>query len=185
VLSVVLGLSKPTYAVVAFAYLLPLLDRERRRDSWVLLVPVAAGVLVSTAWQRATTSLFVCDVRYFDIRPRPGDQTTTILTQPWRFAGASAVAFVDHGAQWTKDVTTVGGRIVNWPTGIAVAVFLGFLALAFQQDRAPARRLAVRDRLGLLMVFVLGILAVGRVAPLLQHPRCTSAPGCTPACSCP
>ncbi|MDQ1431625.1 MAG: putative rane protein, partial [Actinomycetota bacterium] len=81
VLSVVLGLSKPTYAVVALAYLVPLLDRARRRDSWVLLVPVAAGVLVSTAWQRATASLFVCAVRYFGLRPRPGDQATTILTQ--------------------------------------------------------------------------------------------------------
>jgi hypothetical protein len=160
VLSMVLALAKPTYAVVALVYLVPLLDRERRRDSWVLLAPVAAGVLVSAAWQRATASLFVCDVRYFGIRPRPGDQATTILSQPWRFAGASVTAFADHGARWMQDVTTIGGRIVNWPTGIAVAAFLGFVVLACQQDRTPARPLAVRERLGLGVVFLLGVLAV-------------------------
>jgi hypothetical protein len=70
------------------------------------------------------------------------------------------VAFADHGAEWTRDLATVGGRIVNWPTGVAVAGLLGFFLLAFQQDRPPARRLAMQERLGLLVVFVLGILAV-------------------------
>jgi hypothetical protein len=121
---------------------------------------VVAGAAVSAVWQRATASRFVCDVRYFGIHPRPGDQTHTILTEPWRFAGASVTALGDHGAQWIRDTTTIAGRILDWPTAVAVVVFVGFLVLACQQDRPPARRLGVRDRGGLLLVAVLGFLAV-------------------------
>jgi hypothetical protein len=158
--TLLLALSKPTYVVVALAYLLPLLDRTRRRDSWVLLVPVVVGGVVSTVWQRATASLFVCDQRFFGIHARPGEQAKTILTQPWRFGGAAATALGDHGTDWIRDVVTIGGRIVDWPTAVAVVVFAGFVVLACQQDRSPVRRLAWRERGGLLVVAVLGYLGV-------------------------
>jgi hypothetical protein len=160
VFTLLLALSKPTYVVVALAYLLPLLDRARRRDSWVLLVPVAVGAAVSVVWQRATASLFVCDQRFFGIHAQPGKQTETIVSEPWRFAGAAFTALGDHGSTWIRDVVTVSGRIVDWPTAVAVVVFLGFVLLACQQDRSPVRRLGWRDRGGLLVVAVLGYLGV-------------------------
>ena len=160
VLTVLLGLSKPTYVVVALAYLVPLLERARRRDSWVLLLPVAAGVAVSAVWQRATANLFVCDARFFGLHPRPGDQMETILTEPWRFAGASVTALSDHGVNWMRDSVWISGRILDWPTAIGVVVFAGFLVLACQQDRAPARPLGGRDRAGLFVVGLLGFFAV-------------------------
>ena len=51
---VLLALAKPTYVVVALCYLVPLLDRARRRGSWPLLVPVGVGIAVSALWQRGT-----------------------------------------------------------------------------------------------------------------------------------
>jgi hypothetical protein len=160
VFTLLLALSKPTYVVVALAYLLPLLDRRRRHDSWPLLVPVGLGVAASAVWQRATASLFVCDQRFFGIHARPGDQTQTIITQPWRFAGAAITALGDHRSTWIRDLVTISGRIVDWPTGVAIVVLVGFIVLACQQDRPPVRRLALRDRGGLLVVAILGYLGV-------------------------
>jgi len=159
-LSLLLGLVKPTYVVIALLYLLPLLDRARRRDSWKLLVPVALGGLASTVWQRANSSRFVCDVRFFQIEPSPRDQLHAILTSPWRFLEAVGKAGFHQSGRWVRDVVPIMDRVMIWPLVVSVLVTIGFVVLACQQDRMPRRSLRIGERAAIFAVFVIGVLAV-------------------------
>jgi hypothetical protein len=159
-LSLFLGLVKPTYVVIALLYLLPLLDRARRRFSWKLLVPVALGGLASTVWQRANSSRFVCDVRFFHIEPSPHDQVRAIVKAPWRFLEAVGKAGFHQSGRWVRDVVPIMDRVMIWPLVVSVLVVVGFVALACQQDRAPLRRLRLGERVAIFGVFVIGVLAV-------------------------
>lgn len=158
--SLLLGLVKPTYIVVALLYLLPLLDRTRRRASWKLLVPVVLGGLASTAWQRANSSRFVCDVRFFEIEPNPHEQVRSILRSPWRFLEAVGKAGFHHSGRWVRDVVPIMDRVMIWPLVVSVLVLVGFVVLACQQDRAPVRRLRLGERAAIFGVFVIGVFAV-------------------------
>ncbi len=159
-LSLALGLVKPTYVVISLLYLLPLLDRDRRRGSWKLLVPVALGGLASTVWQRANSSRFVCDVRFFQIEPNPRDQVHAILTAPWRFLEAVGKAGFHQSGRWVRDVVPIMDRIMIWPLVVSVLVAVGFVVLACQQDRLPPRPLRISERAAIFAVFVVGIFAV-------------------------
>lgn len=159
-LSLLLALAKPTYVVVALAYLVPLLDRARRRGSWPLLVPVATGLAVSALWQRGTRSLFVCDVRFFGVPTAPGSQTDAILTRPWDFLASSVRAFGEHGGRWTRELATVADRVVEWPLVVSALALVLFVLIACQQDRAPIRQLLIRERVAFVAIFLIGYLAV-------------------------
>ncbi len=90
VLSVALGLCKPSYVVVALCYLLPLLGPARRLASWPLAIPLALGVGVSALWQTSQEHLFVCDTRFFGAQLDPDAQRHAILTNPLSLVGAGA-----------------------------------------------------------------------------------------------
>jgi hypothetical protein len=160
VLSVALGLCKPSYVVVALCYLLPLFGPLRRLSYWPLAIPIVLGLGLSAVWQASQVHLFVCDSRYFGVKLDPTRQRQDLIANPLRAVGASCRAAVDYGDKWTGDLVTIGARVVDWPVVIAVVVLLGFLLLAIQRD--PAERFEVhwQQRSFLVGVFALGYLAV-------------------------
>ena len=101
-LSVALGLCKPSYVVVALCYLLPLLSRSRRRAYWPLGIAVAAGIGVSTLWQTTQSHLFVCDNGFFGVQLDPSRQRHAIATNPLRLVGAGCRALVDYRGKWER-----------------------------------------------------------------------------------
>lgn len=159
-LSLLLALAKPTYVIVTLVFLVPLVDRTRRRGSWPLLVPVGVGLGLSALWQRATSSLFVCDVRFFGVPTASGAQTHEILTRPWDFLAAAGRALGEHGGRWTRELMTIADRVVEWPLVVTVLAAAFFVVLACQQDRAPVRRLRVPERAAFVGIFLVGYLVV-------------------------
>jgi hypothetical protein len=159
-LSLALGLCKPSYVLVAFCYLLPLLGPGRRLAYWPLAIPAALGIGVSAVWQTSQAHLFVCDTRFFGVSLDPARQRHAILTNPVRLAGAGCRVAVDYGDNWARDLITVGGRVVDWPVLVSVLVLVGFLVLAIQRD--PAERFALhwQQRTFLLVVFAVAYFAV-------------------------
>jgi hypothetical protein len=160
VLSVALGLCKPSYAVVALCYLLPLFGSARRLSFWPLAIPVALGVGVSVIWQGSQEHLFFCDNRYFGAELDPGQQRHLLLTHPLSAVGAGSRAVLDFGDKWVGDLMTVAERVVNWPVVVAFLLLGAFFLLAVQ--RAPAERWTLhwQQRVFLLVVFVLAYYAM-------------------------
>ena len=86
VLSVLLGMCKPVYIVIAGCYLLPLLgSRERRARLWGLAPAAALGVLVTVVWNEIVGDLWRTDSTYFGIRPDPAERRHELITAPWHF----------------------------------------------------------------------------------------------------
>ena len=159
-LSVALGLCKPSYVVVALCYLLPLLSPSRRRAYWPLGIAVAAGIGVSTLWQTTQSHLFVCDNGFFGVQLDPSRQRHTIATNPLRLVGAGCRALVDYRGKWSGDLATIGARVVDWRVEVAVVVLIGFLFLAVPRD--PVERFALQwpQRVFVALVFVAAYFAV-------------------------
>jgi len=159
-LSVALGLCKPSYVVVALCYLLPLLGPARRRAYWPLGIAVAAGVGISALWQATQAHLFVCDTGLFGERPDPAQQRHALVANPLRLVGAGCRAVVDNGGKWSSDLVTVGGRVVAWPEQVAVLVLIALLFLAVQRDPRERFQLHWHQRAFVAFVFVVAYFAV-------------------------
>jgi hypothetical protein len=161
-LSIALAFCKPGYVVVAFAYLLPLVSRARRRREWPLaLAPVVAG-LVTLVWNLAVGGLWKSDAELFGVPVDPDRQRELLLTEPWHFAGAAITTVVDSAWQWIRTYTSVGLSVTDWPAGVGVAGSLVLLLVALQSFREPESRLRVASRLvvfGLLVLVV--VIALG------------------------
>ena len=142
-LSVALGLCKPSYVVVALCYLLPLLTpvtppgvlaaRDRRGGRHRRLDPVADDAV----------DLFVCDNGFFGVQLDPSRQRHTIATNPLRLVGAGCRAIVDYRGKWSGDLVTIGARVVDWHVEVAVVVLLAFLFLAVPRRPLRATRVAL------------------------------------------
>jgi uncharacterized membrane protein len=158
-LSALLGLCKPGYVVVAFAYVLPLLRRRGERDRalrWLAVAPVAA-MLLTVVWNAIVGGLWKTDASYFGVKVDPGRQQHLLLTQPWKFAWAAVATTFDSAWEWVRTYTAVGPSVTHWPSVVGVVAALVLLLVAFQSRREPAR-LVVRQRLLLLVLLVLVVL---------------------------
>jgi hypothetical protein len=160
VLSIALGLCKPSYAFVALCYLLPLIGARRDRSWWALGLPVVAGIGVSALWQSATEHLFICDSVFFGVQVDPGAQRHAAVTEPWRLVGASCRALADFGGDWTKDLAGVGDRVVGWSLGASLVVLALFMFLAVQRDTREGFDLSLGRRGALLAIALFTYLAV-------------------------
>jgi hypothetical protein len=159
-LSVALGLCKPSYVVVALCYLLPLLGPARRLAYWPLGIAVALGVGVSALWQTSKEHLFVCDSGFFGGALDPAQQRHSIVTNPARLVGAGCRAVVDYRGKWSGDLVTIGARVVDWRVEFAVLVLIGFLFLAVQRDPTERLELHWQQRVFVSLVFVVAYFAV-------------------------
>ena len=156
-LSALLGLCKPTYVVIAFAYLLPLLgSRERRARLWGLAPAAAFGVVVSVVWNQIVGNLWRTDSTYFGIRPNPPERRHELLTTPWHFAADALRTVPDQTWDWLKGLWGVGPSVTNWPAVVIVVAVLLFVAVALQRDRDEPRSLLWSQRALVLLLFVIG-----------------------------
>ena len=141
-LCVLLGLLKPTYAVLSLCFLLPLAaPRRDRKDRVVLLVaPVVVAIGASILWQAFSARYFVCDTgySYFSFNPDPAAQRSLILENPVRYIGEALASFWSYGGKYLREAATVGESTANWhPVGVVVA--LGAIVLAGTR-RDPSER---------------------------------------------
>jgi uncharacterized membrane protein len=159
-LALLLALGKPTYWLVALCYLLPLLAAPRPSGAVVLVAAPAAGALASTIWQRGTEHLFQCDIRYFGQSSAP-DQVHRLFTAPQEFLGDAARVLYDDAWKWTRQFVAFYRETVGPVPTVVVVLGLLLLACVAAQDGGGARpALRRRQRVFLLGVFVLGVLAV-------------------------
>lgn len=159
-LCVLLGLLKPTYAVLAACFLLPLAGPRRSRlDSLpAMVLPVGAAITASVLWQVYAAHFFVCDTVFFGFGPDPGAQRTQVLEQPFRYAGEVLASFWTYAGDYLREAVTIGETVANWHwLGIALAV--GALVLAGSRRDATERFSLTRTQRALL----LGIAFVGMV----------------------
>jgi hypothetical protein len=157
-----LGLLKPTYAVLGLCFLLPLVGRrqERKDPVWMLVAPAAVAVGASVVWQVFASHYFVCDTAYgyFGFAPDQDAQRELILGDPLRYAGEVLVSFWDFAGQYAREAATVGVTNANWHW-LAIAAALGAVVLAGSR-RDPTERfgLGIAQR-----VLLLGIAFAGMV----------------------
>ena len=120
-----LGLTKPTYLIVAVIYLMAV---ARRR--WIVLAPVAIAGAISALWHASQRPKFVCDVRYFLIPTDPDAQTSNLLHRPWGLITATGRGFVHFGGEWTTDIIAIStDRIVSWGLVVCALALVAFVAL--------------------------------------------------------
>jgi hypothetical protein len=166
-LSAVLAFCKPTYAIVALAYLLPILAEPRRRELWWLALPVGGALVASLVWNQAVEHLWASDAELFGIMTDPALQRRELLHQPWDFVTATARAMVRGVPNWLRDLFGANPRFSNeypryvewWrPVQLVALVLLGAVAVA----PGAARRLPLRGSQRVLLgaIFVLGVLVV-------------------------
>ena len=159
-----LGLTKPTYLVVAVIYLMPV---ARRRS--IVIAPVAIAGAISAAWHASQRPKFVCDVRYFLIPTDPDAQMSNLLHRPWELITASGRGVVHFGGEWTTDVIAIStDRVVSWGLvvcALALAAFVG-LGTAVESeadsDDDASGELALRrwDRVILIGAGLITLLAM-------------------------
>jgi hypothetical protein len=161
VLSVLLGMCKPVYIVIAGCYLLPLLgSRERRTRLWGLAPAIALGVVVTVVWNEIVGDLWRTDSTYFGIRPDPPARRHELITEPWHFAMDAVRTVPDQIWDWVKGLVGVGTSTTNWPAlGVGVAAVL-FIAVALQHDRDEPSPLRLAQRGLVLLLFALGVALV-------------------------
>lgn len=160
-----LGLTKPTYLVVAVIYLMA---AARRR--WIVIAPVAIAAAISAAWYASQRPKFVCDVRYFLIPTDPDAQTSNLLHRPWELITATGRGVVHFGGEWTTDVISIStDRIVSWGLVVCSLALLAFVALgtavesgATVEDDSARDEMALRrwDRVILVGAGVATLLAM-------------------------
>lgn len=159
--SMLLGLTKPTYLVVAIIYLMAVVRRR-----WAVIAPVAAAGAISAVWHASQRPKFVCDVRYFLIPTDPNAQMSNLLHRPWELITASVRGVVHFGGEWTTDVIAIStDRVVSWGLVLCAIALVAFLALgtAVEPDQDEVSgELALRrwDRVILIGAGVITLLAM-------------------------
>jgi hypothetical protein len=160
-LSVLLGMCKPVYIVIAGCYLLPLLGSpERRARLWGLVPAAALGVLLTVVWNEIVGDLWRTDSTYFGIRPDPPERRHELITAPWHFAMDALRTVPDQLWDWVKGLVGVGPSVTNWPAFAVVVVALLFISVALQHDRDEPSPLRLAQRGLVLLLFVLGVALV-------------------------
>ncbi len=156
-----LGLTKPTYLVVAVIYLMAVMRRR-----WIVIAPVAVAGAISAVWHASQRPKFVCDVRYFLIPTDPNAQMSNLLHRPWDLFTAAGRGVVHFGGEWTTDVIAIStDRVVSWGLVLCLLALVAFLALGTtvepHQD-AVMGEIALRrwDRVTLIGAGVITLLAM-------------------------
>jgi uncharacterized membrane protein len=156
VLSVLLGLCKPIYVVLALVYVLTVFGPHGRRERWPIGIPLLAAAAVSAAWQRFAQQYFLCDSRFFGVVTDPGGQVRYLTRHPFSLPLVMARSVYHYGIHWLRDFVQVGNRVVTWPTAIGVICLLALALLAIQRGASEHFVLRLSERLALL-----GIAAIG------------------------
>ena len=112
VLSLLLGLCKPIYVVVALVYVLTVFGPHGRRERWPIGIPVLAAAAVSAAWQRFAQQYFLCDQRFFGVVTDPTGQVRHLVRQPFSLPLIMVRSVYHYGIHWTRDFVQVGNRVV-------------------------------------------------------------------------
>ncbi len=175
--SALLGLSKPTYWIVAGMFLALLVGRywrERgvigalRHGGWQAVVPVALSAAASAVWQSGTRNRFICDIRFFGVTVDTRESVHQILTSPDHFVANLVRVVRDSCGPWLRETVQVDARITGaqWPVATITVILVAFLVLALRptvdadgEPRGP--RPADRVLAVVLAVALLVALAVG------------------------
>ncbi len=163
-LSLLLALCKPTYVVLAFLYLLPLLGPRRRRELRPLGVVVGGAVAVSIAFNAAVENLWRTDADLLErlsgdrgIRIDPDAQKHALVHRPWEFLDKSLHSFVHYPGDWVRGWLNVGDRVVDiWPLLLLLLIGVGVVVIALQADDEPAP-FHWTQRALIAVTFVLGV----------------------------
>jgi hypothetical protein len=158
--ALLLAFGKPTYWLVALCYLLPLFAVPRPRGSVMLVAAPVAAALGSTIWQRGTERLFQCDIRFFG-QESGHSQVRRLFTAPHEFLGDAARTLYDDGWKWTRQFVAFYRETLGpVPTAVVLLGLVLLACIAAQQGGGMLPQLRRRQRVYLLGVFVLGVVAV-------------------------
>lgn len=160
ILSGILALCKPTYALVSLCYLLPLLERDRRRELRVLIFPVAGALILSLLWNRAVVHLWASDAELFGIPTDEEAQKDALLHAPWDFLVACLRTTKETAGLWLRDLIGTNPRYVEWWRGAQLLALGAFIAVAIAPGGHDDRPLRVRQRALLVGIFLVGSLIV-------------------------
>jgi hypothetical protein len=150
-LCALLGMLKPTYAVLSLCFLLPLWVRPRREQLRTLFAPIVAAFATSAIWQAFFGHYFICDTPLFlGWDPNTDDQISTILHSPATYLLNMTESFGLYGDQWLDETFTVASIYANWAwPAVALALVACILAAARRDQterfelRWPQRALLV------------------------------------------
>jgi hypothetical protein len=165
-----LGLLKPTYAVLGLCFLLPLFGRraDRADPVWTLVTPAVVAVGASVVWQLYATRFFVCDTVHFAFFPDADRQRDLILGDPLRYAWEVIESFWTHAGTYAREAATIGETNANWHW-LGILLALGAVVIAGSR-RDVSERFALGIAQRLLLV---GIAFTGAVLLITgEHVYC-------------
>jgi uncharacterized membrane protein len=160
VLSMLLGLCKPIYIVVALVYVLTVFGPHGRRERWPLGIPVLAAAAVSAAWQRFAQQYFLCDQRFFGVVTNPTGQVRYLVRHPFSLPLVMLRSIYHYGIYWIRDFVQVGNRVATWPTAVGVLCLVAFALLAIQRGAFEELTFGVSERVTLLVIAAIGYTGV-------------------------
>lgn len=159
-LCILLGLLKPTYAVLALCFLLPLAGPRRLRTTSIpaMAAPVVAAISASVFWQAFAGHYFVCDTRFFGFGPDPAAQRAAVLDAPFRYASEVLTSFWTFAGDYFSQASTIGETVANWHW-LGIAVGLGAIVLAgSRRDVTERFALTGWQRVVLLIISFVGMV---------------------------
>jgi hypothetical protein len=158
VLALLLGILKPSYAVIGLIFLLPLGVRGRRDDPdreslRTMLVPAAVAIGASVAWQSFAGHYFTCDTVFFGMEPDPGRQIDHIFSAPFDYAWAVLESLWNDAGKYFDEFATVGVTVANWAWWGIAAVLVAVVLAGSKDDTSERFELGASQR-GLLLALV-------------------------------